>query len=108
MESNSPFEKFPAELITIILSITNSPADIQSIIRADPYIWRVFLQHKHSILRHFIQDLVSQYTRPYLTHLAMACRLRGIERKFYAQSWDQVEKVPSLEFITSIARRTFL
>ncbi|KAJ9415672.1 hypothetical protein QL093DRAFT_2460415 [Fusarium oxysporum] len=93
MESNSPFEKLPAELITIILSTTNSPADIQSIIRADPYIWRVFLQHKHSILRPFIQDLVSQYTRPYLTHLAIACCLRAIERKFYAQSRDQVEKV---------------
>ncbi|RKK09102.1 hypothetical protein BFJ63_vAg9955 [Fusarium oxysporum f. sp. narcissi] len=36
MESNSPFEKLPAELITIILSTTNSPADIQSIVRADP------------------------------------------------------------------------
>lgn len=40
-----------------------------------------------------MQDLVSQYTRPYLTYLAMACRLRAIERKFYAQSRDQVEKV---------------
>ncbi|KAL5593866.1 hypothetical protein FOBRF1_012968 [Fusarium oxysporum] len=108
MESNSPFEKLPAELITIILSTTNSPADIQSIIRADPYIWRVFLHFKHSILRPFMQDLVSQYTRPYLTHLAMACCLRAIERKFYAQSRDQVEKVPCLKFITCIARRTFL
>ncbi|KAF5676581.1 hypothetical protein FHETE_2077 [Fusarium heterosporum] len=80
MVLSNPFDKLPAELSIMVLGLLESAEDILSLIRADPHMLQVFLQHELIILRPLRRSLYRQFPGRNLTQAVVACRLRQIER----------------------------
>lgn len=79
MAFSTPFEKVPVEILISIIGDLESPEALQSMIRADSHILRVFIGNRHLILRPLRQDVYHQFPDKNLTQAAVACRLRQIE-----------------------------
>ncbi|EKJ77915.1 hypothetical protein FPSE_01841 [Fusarium pseudograminearum CS3096] len=91
MASINPFQKLPAELITIILGVFDSPKDIQSAVLADPYILHVFLQNQSFLLQPLLQNLYHHFPGQNLTQAVTVCRLRRLENRLPSQNRAQAE-----------------
>ncbi|KAF5238481.1 hypothetical protein FAUST_5538 [Fusarium austroamericanum] len=91
MASISPFQKLPAELITITLSVFESPKDMQSAVLADPYILRVFLQNQSFLLQPLLRNLYHHFPGQNLTQAVTVCRLRRLENRLRFQDRTQAE-----------------
>ncbi|KAI6774799.1 hypothetical protein HG530_001557 [Fusarium avenaceum] len=79
MAFSTPFERLPVEIIISIIGDLESPEALQSMIRADSHILRVFIGNRHLILRPLRQDVYHQFPDKNLTQAAVVCRLRQIE-----------------------------
>lgn len=91
MASINPFEKLPAELITIILGAFESPKDMQSAVLADPCILRVFLQNQSFLLQPLLQNLYHHFPGQNLTQAVTVCRLRRLENGLSSQNRAHAE-----------------
>lgn len=91
MASISPFEKLPAELITIILGASESPKDMQSAVLADPYILRAFFQNQSFLLQPLLQNLYHHFPGQNLTQAVTVCRLRRLENRLPSQNRAHAE-----------------
>ncbi|KAH6993672.1 hypothetical protein EDB82DRAFT_475431 [Fusarium venenatum] len=93
MASSNPFEKLPAELITIILGSFECAKDVQSMICADPHILRVFLRNHSLVLRPLSQALYHHFPGKSLTQAVIASRLQQIENKLHCQNPVQAKEL---------------
>ncbi|KAF5617281.1 uncharacterized protein FTJAE_12703 [Fusarium tjaetaba] len=73
----------------IILASIDSPEDVQSLIRADPYALCVFLEHKQPILQSLRRDFYQQSCSQSLTQALMIYRLRRYEYDPHCQARPQ-------------------
>jgi hypothetical protein len=93
MAFSKPFDKLPPEIIIGILGALESPEALQSIIRTDSHIFRVFLQNRNLLLRPLRQSLYHQFPDQNLTQASLACRLRHIESGVPPQTRLQAREV---------------
>ncbi|CVK85191.1 uncharacterized protein FPRN_06932 [Fusarium proliferatum] len=92
MASRNPFGQLPAELMMIILGAFDSAEDLQSIIRADPRAFGVFLQNKQRILPSLRSSLGESCSQS-LIQAVMIHRLRQSEADSHGLTRLQAEQI---------------